>query len=235
MAERVRVRRLTDEEGRKLQRLVRRGEGKGQTSVVRYRRAKTSRISGFRPPLRRRSRRLGVARAPRWQARRSSRRANVCGQGTSSRRGTCLRWHILPSSGSGPPNATDREEVEVAVPRRRTRPLSTPPDGRIAFAKNTGGNDIWTMNGDGSKQRNLTADNQRTTASPHGRRTAPARAGQVPDGGTWPTPVTELPGPPRSSSTPRPRRRPRSDDPPTMPSDAVRPPTRCPASRHTAG
>jgi transposase len=39
MAERVRVRRLTDEEGRKLQRLVRRGEGKGQTSVVRYRRA----------------------------------------------------------------------------------------------------------------------------------------------------------------------------------------------------
>lgn len=39
MAERVKVRRLTDEEGRKLQRLVRRGEGKGQTSVVRYRRA----------------------------------------------------------------------------------------------------------------------------------------------------------------------------------------------------
>jgi len=39
MAERVRVRRLTDEEGRKLQRLVRRGEGKGQASVVRYRRA----------------------------------------------------------------------------------------------------------------------------------------------------------------------------------------------------
>jgi len=39
MAERVRVRRLTDEEGRKLQRLVRRGEGKGKTSVVRYRRA----------------------------------------------------------------------------------------------------------------------------------------------------------------------------------------------------
>ncbi len=35
----MRVRRLTDEEGRKLQRLVRRGEGKGQTSVVRYRRA----------------------------------------------------------------------------------------------------------------------------------------------------------------------------------------------------
>jgi transposase len=39
MAELVRVRRLTDEEGRKLQRLVRRGEGKGQASVVRYRRA----------------------------------------------------------------------------------------------------------------------------------------------------------------------------------------------------
>jgi len=34
----VRVRRLTDDEGRKLQRLVRRGEGKGQASVVRYRR-----------------------------------------------------------------------------------------------------------------------------------------------------------------------------------------------------
>jgi transposase len=33
------VRRLSDEEGRKLQRLVRRGEGKGQASVVRYRRA----------------------------------------------------------------------------------------------------------------------------------------------------------------------------------------------------
>ena len=39
MAEPVRVRRLTDEEGRTLQRLVRRGEGKGQASVVRYRRA----------------------------------------------------------------------------------------------------------------------------------------------------------------------------------------------------
>lgn len=39
MAKPVRVRRLTDEEGRKLQRLVRRGEGKGQASVVRYRRA----------------------------------------------------------------------------------------------------------------------------------------------------------------------------------------------------
>jgi transposase len=38
MAEPVRVRRLTDEEGAKLQRLVRRGEGKGKTSVVRYRR-----------------------------------------------------------------------------------------------------------------------------------------------------------------------------------------------------
>ena len=39
MAEPVKVRRLTDEEGRKLQRLVRRGEGKGKASVVRYRRA----------------------------------------------------------------------------------------------------------------------------------------------------------------------------------------------------
>ena len=39
MAEPVRVRRLSDDEGRKLQRLVRRGEGKGQASVVRYRRA----------------------------------------------------------------------------------------------------------------------------------------------------------------------------------------------------
>jgi len=39
MAEPVKVRRLTDEEGRKLQRLVRRGEGKGTASVVRYRRA----------------------------------------------------------------------------------------------------------------------------------------------------------------------------------------------------
>ena len=39
MAELVRVRRLSVEEGRKLQRLVRRGEGKGQASVVRYRRA----------------------------------------------------------------------------------------------------------------------------------------------------------------------------------------------------
>ncbi len=39
MAEPVKVRRLTDEEGRKLQRLVRRGEGNGQASVVRYRRA----------------------------------------------------------------------------------------------------------------------------------------------------------------------------------------------------
>ena len=34
MAERVRVRRLTDEEGRRLQRLVGRGEGKGQASVA---------------------------------------------------------------------------------------------------------------------------------------------------------------------------------------------------------
>lgn len=39
MAEPVKVRRLSDEEGRKLQRLVRRGEGKGKASVVRYRRA----------------------------------------------------------------------------------------------------------------------------------------------------------------------------------------------------
>jgi transposase len=39
MAERVKVRRLSEEEGRKLQRLVRRGEGKGKASVVRYRRA----------------------------------------------------------------------------------------------------------------------------------------------------------------------------------------------------
>src|SRR5215213_5445255 len=39
MADLVRVRRLTDDEGRRLQQLVRRGEGKGQASVVRYRRA----------------------------------------------------------------------------------------------------------------------------------------------------------------------------------------------------
>ena len=39
MAELVRVRRLSDDEGRRLQRLVRRGEGKGKASVVRYRRA----------------------------------------------------------------------------------------------------------------------------------------------------------------------------------------------------
>jgi transposase len=39
MAEPVKVHRLSDEEGRKLQRLVRRGEGKGKASVVRYRRA----------------------------------------------------------------------------------------------------------------------------------------------------------------------------------------------------
>ena len=39
MAEPVKVRRLSDEEGRKLQRLVRRGEGNGKASVVRYRRA----------------------------------------------------------------------------------------------------------------------------------------------------------------------------------------------------
>ncbi len=35
----MKVRRLTDEEGAKLQRLVRKGEGKGQADVVRYRRA----------------------------------------------------------------------------------------------------------------------------------------------------------------------------------------------------
>jgi hypothetical protein len=39
MADQVRVRRLSDEEGRRLQRLVRRGEPKTATSVVRYRRA----------------------------------------------------------------------------------------------------------------------------------------------------------------------------------------------------
>lgn len=39
MSEPVKVRRLTGEEGGRLQRLVRRGEGKGQASVVRYRRA----------------------------------------------------------------------------------------------------------------------------------------------------------------------------------------------------
>lgn len=39
MAEPVRVRRLTDKEGHKLQRLVRLGEGKGKASVVRYRQA----------------------------------------------------------------------------------------------------------------------------------------------------------------------------------------------------
>ncbi len=41
MSQRVKVRRLSDEEGRKLQRLVRKGEGKGkgQADVVRYRRA----------------------------------------------------------------------------------------------------------------------------------------------------------------------------------------------------
>lgn len=38
MAEPVKVRRLTDGEGHKLQRLVRRGEGKGKASVVLYRR-----------------------------------------------------------------------------------------------------------------------------------------------------------------------------------------------------
>jgi transposase len=39
MSEPLKVRRLTDEEGQRLQRLVRRGEGKGKASVVRYRRA----------------------------------------------------------------------------------------------------------------------------------------------------------------------------------------------------
>jgi len=39
MSQRVKVRRLTDEEGRQLQRIVRRGGGKSQVSVVRYRRA----------------------------------------------------------------------------------------------------------------------------------------------------------------------------------------------------
>src|SRR3981081_1206426 len=40
MSELVKVRRLTDEEGRRLQRLVRRGEGQGKASVVRKRRAR---------------------------------------------------------------------------------------------------------------------------------------------------------------------------------------------------
>jgi len=39
MSQRVRVRRLSDEEGRQLQRIVRRGGGKTMVSVVRYRRA----------------------------------------------------------------------------------------------------------------------------------------------------------------------------------------------------
>jgi len=39
MSERVKVRRLSDDEGRQLQRIVRRGGGKAQVSVVRYRRA----------------------------------------------------------------------------------------------------------------------------------------------------------------------------------------------------
>ena len=39
MSERVRVRRLSDDEGRQLQRIVRRGGGKTMVSVVRYRRA----------------------------------------------------------------------------------------------------------------------------------------------------------------------------------------------------
>ncbi len=39
MSQRVKVRRLTDEEGRQLQRIVRRGGGKSEVNVVRYRRA----------------------------------------------------------------------------------------------------------------------------------------------------------------------------------------------------
>jgi hypothetical protein len=39
ISQRVRVRRLSDEEGRQLQRIVRRGDGKTIVSVVRYRRA----------------------------------------------------------------------------------------------------------------------------------------------------------------------------------------------------
>ena len=39
MADVVKVRRLSPDEGRRLQRLVRRGEGQGKASVVRYRRA----------------------------------------------------------------------------------------------------------------------------------------------------------------------------------------------------
>jgi transposase len=39
MAERVRVRQLTDEEGRQLQRIVRRGGGRSEKSIVRWRRA----------------------------------------------------------------------------------------------------------------------------------------------------------------------------------------------------
>ena len=39
MSERVRVRRLSDEEGRELQRIVRRGGGQQEVKVVRYRRA----------------------------------------------------------------------------------------------------------------------------------------------------------------------------------------------------
>ena len=39
MAERVKVRRLSDEEGQRLLRIVRRGEPKTTKSVIRYRRA----------------------------------------------------------------------------------------------------------------------------------------------------------------------------------------------------
>jgi hypothetical protein len=39
MSQRVKVRRLDDEEGRQLQKIVRRGGGKAQVSVVRRRRA----------------------------------------------------------------------------------------------------------------------------------------------------------------------------------------------------
>jgi hypothetical protein len=46
MSQRVRVRRLTEEEGRQLQRIVRRGGGKTMVSVVRYRRAMVVLASG---------------------------------------------------------------------------------------------------------------------------------------------------------------------------------------------
>lgn len=46
MAERLRVRRLTDEEGRTLQRIVRRGEGRTEKSIVKWRRALVVLASG---------------------------------------------------------------------------------------------------------------------------------------------------------------------------------------------